>query len=430
MEEEYVRAFLEGELGRAAKYKKLDPSLVVNEGPDSFNPFFHFLDRFRDTVERKFDIYWVDGGKPELFSVAQVEPALVTFSSRYIELVFVFRHILGEATFDGYRWQAVERTALRVMAELAVYQGNLEFAYQAFIRSLIGEKIHVFDWSGYWIHELSEQPIDEGFVANWFFGLAHELGHLNVSAHPESPQGFFSENDARLAIDFVLKDYGLGQEIEDAIRKSAEDPSCPLCPNRLFVEAYADLFAVQIILRAAHFLMEKVGATADMYAVLTEVQQCMTTLWILERCKASAQWTATNSGGIKDAELYIPPIVLNVRQLLVRKPLEIAVTQMMSSKPSARDWLMVKEMMNQISHNWEPLVKEVLSGLEAANRFVFLPNEERRSQTRVFTSRSIDLRNKSVQMQIKSFCSLIESLHGDIEYARRLRNVVASVETE
>ncbi len=176
MEEELVRIFLEGELGRTAKYKKLDPALVVNAGPDSFNPFFLFLDRFRGTVEREFDLYWVDGGKPELFTAAQVEPALVVFSSRYLELVFVFRQILGGVYFDDYRSQAIERTALRVMAELAVYQGSLEFAQQAFIRSLIGEKKHVYDWSGLWIGELSRQPLDEGSVANWFLASRTSSG--------------------------------------------------------------------------------------------------------------------------------------------------------------------------------------------------------------------------------------------------------------
>src|ERR1039458_6125295 len=102
MEEEFVRIFLEGELGGAAKSKTLDPSLVENASSGSLNPFFLFLDRFRGNVEREFDVYWVDGGKPELFSAAQVEPALVVFSSRYLDLVLVFRQILGGIPFDDY----------------------------------------------------------------------------------------------------------------------------------------------------------------------------------------------------------------------------------------------------------------------------------------------------------------------------------------
>jgi hypothetical protein len=89
----------------------------------------------------------------------------------------------------------------------------------------------------------------------------------------------------------------------------------------------------------------------------------------------------------------------------------------------------VKSTLKQISENWKGLAQEVLAGLAAANRFVFLPNEKRRLQTSAFTPRSIDLDNKLIQTQIKMFCSLIESLHGDVEFARGLRNIVRSVET-
>lgn len=430
MEEELVRAFLEGELGSGAKYKRLVASLVENAGPDYFNPFFLFLDRFRQDVKRNFDVYWVDGGKPELFSVAQVEPALVVFSSRYVELVFIFRQILGTVAFDDYRTQAIARTALRVMAELAVYDGNLEFAEQAFIRSLIGEEKHVSDWSGLWIHEAFNQPMDEGYVANWFFGLAHDLGHINAIAHPEYQQLMFSENNARIALDYALTDYGIPQEMESAIRKSAENPSSPLFPERLNVEAYADLFAIQILIRATPFLMEKVGMTANMYAVLNEVEQCMATLYILERCKASTQWVARNSDFRGDVELYIPPLVFTARRILARKPLEAFIAHTMWESPSAENWLTVEMVLTRISKSCGGLLREILNGLTEANRFVFLPDEKRRFRTRAFTPRSIDLGNASVRTQIKKFCSLIESLHGDVDCTRRLRNIVGSVETE
>lgn len=430
MQEEHVRAFLDGELGRAAKYKKLDPTLVVNKTPESFNPFFLFLEKFRDTVERNFDVYWVDGGKPEPFSVAEVEPALVTFSSRYIELVFVFRQILGDPSFDGFRSDAIARTALRVMAEFAVHDRNLEFAEQAFIRSLNGERRHVVDSSGLWIHELSNQPIDEGFVANWFFSLAHELGHLNISAHPEWPQQFFSEKDTLQAIDFALTGYNVPVEVESAIRKSIKNPSSPLSPRRLAEEAYADFFAIQIILRATPFLMEKAGAAAILHKMLVELEQCMTTLWILERCKASSQWAARTTDLVNDAGLYIPPVAFSVRNILVRRPLEIAVTHLICKEPTAREWLAVKETLKQISQDWKPLLDEVLNGLMAANEFVFLPNEKRRSLTQAFTHRSMDLGNKSVQAQIKYFCLLIESLHGEVEWSRSLRGIVKSMEDD
>src|SRR4029077_9791031 len=98
--DDYVHAFLKGELGNAAKYKKLDPALVANSGPEAFNPFFFFLENVRGAVGRNFDVYWVDGGTPELFSVAQAEHPIVVYSSRFIELVYVFRLILSSGSFD------------------------------------------------------------------------------------------------------------------------------------------------------------------------------------------------------------------------------------------------------------------------------------------------------------------------------------------
>ncbi len=261
------------------------------------------------------------------------------------------------------------------------------------------------------------------------FGLAHELGHLNAATHPENLQRFFSESDARVALDFALRDDTIEQDLKDAIRQSAESPSSPLSPQRLIVEAYADLFAIQILISATPFLMEKEGRTANLYAVLAEVEQSMTTLWILERCKSSVQWVMRNSDYGQDVELYVPPLAFTARGALVRQPLEIAVTQTMSNDPSAENRLMARSILKQISTNWKGLVHEALAGLAAANRFVFLPNAKRALQTRAFTPRSIDLDNRSIQSQIKMFCSLIESLHGEVESARGLQNIVRSVET-
>jgi hypothetical protein len=125
----------------------------------------------------------------------------------------------------------------------------------------------------------------------------------------------------------------------------------------------------------------------------------------------------------------VPPLAFTARGALVRQHLEIVVTQTIFNDTSEEHRLTARSILKQISGNWKGLVQEVLASLAAANRFVFLPNAKRALQTRAFTPRSIDLDNESIQTQIKMFCSLIESLHGDVQASRTLRNIVSSVQT-
>ena len=90
------------------------------------------------------EIFWVDGGLPEHFSVVDTSPPAVVFSSRYVEVAALFHRLIRADFLTGdLLAEAAERLSLRTIAELMLSYGDPQTAVYLFLRSVVGETIAI-----------------------------------------------------------------------------------------------------------------------------------------------------------------------------------------------------------------------------------------------------------------------------------------------
>jgi hypothetical protein len=164
-------ALIRSHVGRGARMRRYTSELPT--------PMNAVLNNVRDHVPADVVIYWVDGGLPELFSEPYFSPPALVFNSRYIEITGFMRQMLefdGEAVLG----ELSERVCLKLMAELALRYGDPATAAYLVTRSVLGQS--VFIATGSTLLELESLDRNERYMALWFFGMLHELGHVAVSA--------------------------------------------------------------------------------------------------------------------------------------------------------------------------------------------------------------------------------------------------------
>jgi hypothetical protein len=170
--EEALRAFL----GNQAEFR--------SHHRDLRTPMNFVLDAVEKQIGPRFSIYWVSKGAPEVFCLPDLSPSPVTFSRRYLILTAALRRLITSPAQDGELFiDTANRTTLLLLAELALRYGDADFAVLAFCKGATD--------TGIWVHDFGEDenqllalehtPIGEAYMATWFYGLVHELGHLHPS---------------------------------------------------------------------------------------------------------------------------------------------------------------------------------------------------------------------------------------------------------
>jgi hypothetical protein len=167
-----------------------------------------------DEVERQigpsFSVYWVDGGPPEVFCLPGLSPSPVVFSTRYLSLTAFIRHLFVDDSLKNVLVEVAERTTLKLMAEMALRYGDPDYAVLAFVKSMTAK--------GIWLNDddqtmaLEYEPKNEAYMATWFYGLVHELGHLHPNQRQHFPDGH------------VLSDAGILAAITVAVESIASYP--------------------------------------------------------------------------------------------------------------------------------------------------------------------------------------------------------------
>jgi hypothetical protein len=227
---------------------------------DNVTPMTIVLDTAREVVAHPFAVFWVDGGLPENYSLPSFTPAVVVFNSRYLEMAAYLRGVLTEELFSTDTLSGIaERACLEIMAELTLRYGDPAVACYLMARSLITARVHLLPPS---LEDIEHTPVDEMYMAVWFFALLHELGHVHV------------ENAGR--VDSVVTDSYLDRLVDAVMAASLGDMYEParealshgvgwrsLDRDVLTAEVEADLFAVDLLLTATQRIMRQVGSAGD-----------------------------------------------------------------------------------------------------------------------------------------------------------------------
>ena len=180
---------LRAELGKGAKFARYSR--------DRRTPMTFVMDEVERQIGPRFTVYWVEAGPPEVFCLPGLSPSPVAFSTRYLSLSAFVRHLLADGHLENVLIDVSYRSALKVIAELALRHGDPDFSVLALVKSLINKGIWLNDDDQ--VMSLEYEPIREPYMATWFYGLVHELGHLHPNQAWKFPEGHFLSDEGIIA---------------------------------------------------------------------------------------------------------------------------------------------------------------------------------------------------------------------------------------
>ena len=208
-----------------------------------------------DTV----DIWWVDNGPPTTFCLRHEGLTAITFSTRALELTAQARWLFSNSQFATRLDELAYRQALTRISEHLLTVKHPRLAVAAFTESIRDQTL----WCTYgtsWQH-LEYEPINEAYMAQWFFGFAHEFGHIAASSNPIALD---SNNQLRAFVEsvvgHVLKQYDrFPQEIKQLLteKSKSDDSGLSLGITTLLDECLADVFACSVLHEATGEVMAR-----------------------------------------------------------------------------------------------------------------------------------------------------------------------------
>jgi hypothetical protein len=167
-------------------------------------------------------VFWVDGGLPGMFSLPALDPPVVVFGSRHLEIVGTLHGMLRDSTTyaDTYMEGMASRFSLRVIAELMLQHGDVPAACHLMIEAVLDDGLVRLPMT---IDDLEMSAIDERYMAVWFYGLLHECGHVFVARDADSDSASAEQYVEGLR-DAVLAELYEDEAFRDRVRATADSP--------------------------------------------------------------------------------------------------------------------------------------------------------------------------------------------------------------
>jgi hypothetical protein len=244
------------------------------------------LDVVDEVLAHPYVVFWVDGDVPEMASLPDLEPAVILFSTRYLEMIAHLRAVLTyDAMSDELLEMVGEQVSLRIIAELLLRYGEPGLACHLFAESLTENFIYMVPPT---LRDLEHTSISHRYLAVWFSGLLHELGHV---AAPRSAADQVGDEYIDQWTDNVLaasySDHGA--MIRDLRNNRGERDALD---RRVLAEEFdADLFSVQILFFAAKRVMKRNGTLEEFRSdsLAAEVFLLFAVAHIMNSCVAVAR---------------------------------------------------------------------------------------------------------------------------------------------
>jgi hypothetical protein len=353
-------AVVQSQVGRSAKYRVYDRSIRT--------PMNFVLDEAQRQFPREFVVYWVDGGLPEVFSISGVVPVAV-FNSRFVE-VDAFLRTLVVDTILPQPDEVAERICLRLMAELSLHYADVDQAVLALAQSLVGGSVTLLTSNS--LADLEAAPIDEAYMAVWFFGLAHEIGHFVAAAAEVPASGPLSDAGIRAGINIGI-DHMAGDRLDlTALREFARTQ--PL--EHVRAEAHADLFAAGVLFQSTLDILGETGGEFRIDQFMAELVIAVNVVALFERCKQTVRLSARGGSSADILRFQYSTPAFFVRSSMVREYLRRAVASWLSDGPPSDTHLQaVDRLLDQVSQQLAERFNTVETGLARAMRFFLFPRE-------------------------------------------------------
>jgi len=397
------------------------------------------LDEVERQIGPRFSVYWVDGGPPEVFCLPGITPSPVIFSTRYLSLTAFIRHLFVTHWLKGeVLLEVTEQATLKLMAEMALRHGDPDYAVLAFVKSVTKKGIWLDD--GDQMQALEYEKKNEAYMATWFYGLVHELGHLHPTQLTSFDAGKIFSDDwmaesIAIALDgFAAYPEAMKQGALDLARLPGSDSVLSIAQLR--EEGLADIFACSVLFRTTFDIMREIGQ--DKFSIAQFIQEMMIFLNILaviDRCRRVAIIaSAMSPDSATLMELALHPVSIGVRTLMLRQYLSLSATAYLfnTDDPTPEQVDRVEKMMNEINEHFVETVNTVDSGVARAMEFSLFP--ERREDDWVLLEAFRKAISKSAPnsvpslLEAKKFCDLAAELGKEGKLLMALREITVNPE--
>jgi hypothetical protein len=234
-----------------------------------------------------FTVFWVENGAPEYCSLPDLSPSVVTFNTRYLDLLAQARLAVGRG--DTLTVEACEQVGLQTGAELALRYGNPELGCYLFMRSQMSPVMVSSS-----VQDLEFLELDEAYMPIWFYALLHEVGHI-VSWHPVAAE--FTSDFLEALVDNVFS-VSLAEPALSKMRAQYTGGEIPsLGVAVLLREIIADLFAVDVLLRSTQHMMRENDTITDFSPVklATSILDEFQLFRYLNKCASTVRYFSTDA---------------------------------------------------------------------------------------------------------------------------------------
>lgn len=426
-QEVLIKEALRSELGKTAKIRPY--------GRDHRTPMTIVLDEAERQLGSRFSVYWVDDGPPDVFTLRDpsYSRSPVIFSARYLSLAAVMRSLFVNDLLKNVLVEVAESTTLKLLAEMALRRGDPDYAVLAFVKSLLASGVNIADLDDTTnVRQLESQPKDESYMATWFYGLTHELGHLSSMQEEHFPDSHPCSDVAILhAITAALDGFSYPDPIkQEAIKKAKQQRSnSVLGIDQLRSEALADIFATGVLFQTTFDIMrENNQKRFEIKQFMIEMAIFLNSVAIIERCRQVARIASATTANLEahlESALY--PVSVTVRLLLVQRVyLEPTVTRyLFGDDPTSEQFQRVRKLINEINKDYQPKINLVDSGLARAMEFSFFP-ERRENDWSLLESFRKDLLDHPgpALVDAKQFCKLADTLEKDSKLLKALKGIL------
>jgi hypothetical protein len=407
---------LRSSLGSSARFGPYDR--------DNRTPMNFVLDEVERELGASFRVYWVDGGHPEVFCLTGFSPAPIIFSTRYLCLAAFARRLFAESLLENVLVDVTERMALKVIGEMALRHGDPDFAVIAFVKSVTDKGIWIEDGDDQLI-TLEHQPIHENYMAVWFYGLLHELGHLpSPTAEKLAAMDIFSNTTISSLVSEQIKKtlWALPDDLKQVaiLRADPGSKDSIIRVDHLRSEGFADIFAARLLLSCTIEIMRKLNQKKfDVVRFLQEIVIFFNIIAFIDRCRRVATMgslgeekrQARFEAAVEDA---LVPVAISVRGLMVRQYLDYTLANYLNDKPTTQQFQEAEELNNTITGGFSETIKKVDSGFAKAMQFSLFPERRKNEWTILDDFRSELLKSETLSQpavaEARRFCEKAESL--------------------
>jgi hypothetical protein len=317
---------------------------------------------------------------------------------------------------------------------MALRRGDPDYAVLAFVKSVTGKGIWLLD-DEYSVMALENEPIREAYMATWFYGLVHELGHLDQSQTQHFSNGHvFSDAGILDAITVALDKFSSYPDSikHEAIERAKQQRSnSVLGIDQIRSEGLADIFAASILFKTTFDIMREINQKKfEVVQFIQEMIIFLNIISIIDRCRRVAS-VASATTADRDAQfenLGLQPVSVMVRALMQRQYLDSAVTIYLfdTDDPTPEQFQRVQKLINEINEHNAETISTVDSGIARAMEFSLFP-ERRENDWALLEAFRRELPNSTPGLlEAQRFCELADTLEANGKLLRVLKGIVDS----